>query len=318
MLVDAQIVLDAAEAEGFELSGLTPAVPHADFERYQDWVSRGNAAGMEYLVDHRAGVRQDPRQILPEVETLLCVGKLYKTPGPKDWTAAAPGEGWISRYAWGERDYHDVIGEGLHRVAARVEAQIGKFRYRVAVDSAPLLERSYARQAGLGWIGKNTCLIHEGKGSWYFLGELMLPFAVSGYGQPAADRCGSCTRCIEACPTLAIVEGSHGWEVDSSRCISYWTIEAREEAPEDLKRAFGKHLFGCDICQDVCPWNRRAPETTEPGFQWRGELPVLETLEADAFRERYRRTPVSRTKLEGWNRNVRVALENDGEDGLEL
>jgi epoxyqueuosine reductase len=314
-MVDAQIVLEAAQAEGFELAGVTPALPHADQGRYLDWVGRGQAAGMEYLKDHRAGVRSDPRLIFAAAETMLCVGKLYQTEGPSGVAECGEGEGWISRYAWGARDYHDVLGEGLHRVAKRLQERVGEFAYRVCVDSAPLLERSYAREAGLGWIGKNTCLIHEGKGSWFFLGELLLPFAVTGYGVPPPDRCGTCTRCIEACPTAAIVEGPQGWEVASDRCISYWTIEAKAEAPEELRRAFGKHLFGCDICQDVCPWNRKAPLTEEAGFQPVHACVELRELEDAEFRERYRKTPVARTKVSGFNRNVRVVLENGGEEG---
>lgn len=304
MLVDAQIVLDAAFAEGFELAGLTPALPHPDHARHIDWVARGNAAGMSYLTDHRAQVRQDPRLIFPAAVTMLCVGKLYNSAGPAE---PQPGEGWISRYAWGPRDYHDVLGEQLHQVATRLKTALNHhFEYRVAVDTAPLLERSYARQAGLGWIGKNTCLINEPLGSWFFLGELLLPFPVTAHGQPPPDRCGTCTACIEACPTHAIVNN----EIDSNLCISYWTIEAKTEAPDDLKQAFGAHLFGCDICQDVCPWNRRAPLTEEPAFQPVNACPPLEPLDNDTFRQRFRKTPVARAKLEGYNRNVSVALKN--------
>lgn len=309
MLVDAQIVLKAALAEGFELAGLTRALPHEDYSRQVAWVERGMAAGMTYLTDHRAGVRQDPRLIFPEAVSMLCVGKLYNTEGP---SRVEDGSGWISRYAWGTADYHDLLGQGLHRVAERVKAAVGPFAYRVAVDTAPMLERSYARDAGLGWIGKNTCLIHEPLGSWFFLGELLLPFAVTEYGQPPADRCGTCTACIEACPTAAIVDGS----VDSNLCTSYWTIEAKEEAPAPLKAAFGNHLFGCDICQDVCPWNQRAPVTAEAGFQPTNACPPMEEMREDEFRAKFHKTPVARTKVGGYNRNVKVALENRSKKAL--
>lgn len=314
MTFAAHSVLAAAFAEGFELAGLTPARPHPDHTRHLSWVSRGLAAGMSYLTDHRATLRSDPRLIFPEAKTLLCVAKLYKTPGPASYTQTPPGHGYVSRYAWGEADYHDLLGSALHRVAARLRAEFrSEFPYRVAVDTAPLLERSYARSAGLGWIGKNTCLINEPRGSWFFLGELFLPFPVSDYGTPPPDRCGSCTRCIDACPTAAIVEGPEGWELDSNRCISYWTIEARQQAPPDLQRAFGPHLFGCDICQDVCPWNSKAPTTSEEGFQPRHPFPPLEPLSPSEFRDRFRHTPITRAKAEGWNRNVQAALKNQAE-----
>lgn len=259
---------------------------------------------MTYLTDHRAQVRQDPRLIFPPAVTMLCVGKLYNTDGP---AAPQEGEGWISRYAWGSRDYHDVLGEALHKVAARIKSALNEdFEYRVAVDTAPLLERTYARQAGLGWIGKNTCLINEPKGSWFFLGELLLPFPVSEYGSPPPDRCGTCTACIDSCPTNAIINN----EIDSNLCISYWTIEAKSEAPDDLKQAFGAHLFGCDICQDICPWNNRAPVTHHPAFQPLNACPPLEELTPNQFRERFHNTPVARTKLSGYNRNIAVASEN--------
>lgn len=313
MLVDAQIVLGAARAEGFELSGLTRAIPHEDHARHLSWAERGLAGEMAYLTDHRAAARQDPRKVFPEAKTLLCVGKLYKTAGPGDQSETPAGHGWVARYAWGKRDYHEVMGEALHRVAGQLKEALGmEFRYRVAVDTAPIMERSYARAAGLGWIGKNTCLINQQQGSWFFLGELLLPFEVDVYGQPPADRCGTCRRCIEACPTEAIVMGPEGWELDARLCISYWTIEARTEAPAELKAKFGHHIFGCDICQDVCPWNRKAPVTEAPEFQPVNACPPLEELDRDAFRRRYAQTPVERTRVDGYNRNVRVALENGG------
>lgn len=312
--MDAGQICQAAFAEGFELAGLTPALPHPDYARHMDWVQRGMAAEMGYLTDHRAEVRQDPRLIFPAAQSMLCVGKLYQTDGPKSQADTPPGHGWISRYAWGSADYHDVLGAALHRVAARLRESAGyPFDYRVSVDTAPLLERSYAREAGLGWIGKNTCLIHEPLGSWFFLGELLLPFELSDYGSPPPDRCGTCTRCIDACPTAALIEGPQGWELDSNRCISYWTIEAKQAAPAELQKAFGAHLFGCDICQDVCPWNRRAPVTEEPAFQPHNATPLLTTLDEAEFRARFRKTPVMRTKATGYNRNVNFVLENGSE-----
>jgi epoxyqueuosine reductase len=308
MKVSAARLIQLAKEHGFELAGLTPALPLADHAIHMDWVERGRAAGMGYLTDHRAQVRSDPRLLLPSARSMLCLGKLYNTPGP----ARQAGRGWISRYAWGARDYHDVMREGLESLAAAIRAEFA-CEYRVCVDTAPLLERSYARQAGLGWIGKNTCLIHQGQGSWFFLGEILFSFETDQYQQAPPDRCGSCTRCIDACPTAAIIPAPHGWELDSQLCISYWTIEAKEAAPAELQRAFGEHLFGCDICQDVCPWNRRAPFTSEPAFQPRNASPALDELEAideAQFRARFRQTPLWRSKYAGFRRNLKIALEN--------
>ena len=319
-------VLETAREVGFELCGLTPALPHAHYARYQVWCATGMAAGMRYLTDHRAGVRADPRNLLPEAQTMLCVGKLYQTAGPGSYAEIEAGRGWISRYAWGERDYHDVVREGLEEVVARLRRKVPfAFTARVCVDTAPLLERSYAREAGLGWIGRNACLINEPRGSWFFLGEALFSFAVEEWGRPPADRCGTCTRCIEACPTSALVPGEDGWQLDSKRCISYWTIEAKESAPAELRTAFGNHLFGCDICQDVCPWNRRAPYTSEPGFQPKNaapELAAMAGLTEEEFRRRFRQSPVWRAKQAGMARNVEIAIENERrgaalEDGSE-
>lgn len=314
MAIPSQLVLDAARAAGFELYGLTRAVPHAHHARHMDWCEQGLAAGMQYLTDHRAQVRSDPRLILPEAQTMLCVGKLYQTRGPLSHAEAAPGEGWISRYAWGERDYHDVLREGLERLVKQLEATLKEpFTHRICVDTAPLLERSYAREAGLGWIGKNTCLINQPQGSWFFLGEILFSFEVDNWGTPPPDRCGTCTRCIDACPTAAIVPAGNGWQLDANRCISYWTIEAKEAAPEALRAAFGNHIFGCDICQDVCPWNRRAPFTEDPAFQPINATPALDELAAltpEDFRSRFRKTPLARTKHSGLERNVAIARQN--------
>ncbi|MDX2267636.1 MAG: tRNA epoxyqueuosine(34) reductase QueG [Bryobacter sp.] len=314
MTVPAQLLLDLAHACGFELAGLTPATPHSDYVRYSHWVENGHAAEMRYLTDHRGPLRADPQNLLPRARTMLCVGKLYKTSVPQNHTETPPGHGWISRYAWGARDYHDVLREGLESFVARLRETLPEpFAHRICVDTAPLLERSYARSAGLGWIGKNTCLIHEPLGSWFFLGEVLFDFQVDQYNQAPPDRCGTCTRCIEACPTAAIVPTVDHYTIDSARCISYWTIEAKEAAPPELRAQFGNHIFGCDICQDVCPWNRRAPETEEAAFAPANAMPNLQELVAlsdDEFRRRFRQTPIARTKRAGLARNAEIALQN--------
>jgi epoxyqueuosine reductase len=263
------------------------------------------------LTDRRAELRRDPRSLLASARSVICVGKLYNTsPEVRD----PP----ISRYAWGSRDYHDVLREGLEQMVQELLA-IQPFDWKICVDTAPLLERTYARLAGLGWIGKNTCLIHEPLGSWFFLGEILTSLELEP-DAPPPDRCGSCTRCIDACPTQALVPGgdpSHpSWSLDSRRCISYLTIELRpapgSPIPDDLRAGVGDHLFGCDVCQDVCPWNSRAPVTAEPAFA-RREQPSLEAMARmteDEFREFTRGTPLARPKYSGFLRNVEVALGN--------
>jgi epoxyqueuosine reductase len=303
-----------ARACGFELAGVASAapVPAPEREWYQQWVGLGFAGEMRYLADHRADLRNDPRHLLPSARSVICVGKLYNTPRPHTSRFDAEERGWISRYAWGE-DYHDHMRCGLERLAALLREQAGEpFESRVCVDTAPLLERSYARLAGLGWIGKNTCLINQASGSWFFLGELLVSLEIEADAPPPA-RCGSCTRCIDACPTAAIVPGQLGYTVDSRRCISYFTIELRGAMPEEHRAAIGGHVFGCDICQDVCPWNRRAPFTADEAYQPRNYAPALERLAAVSeteFRDMFRGTPVARARYTGFLRNVAVAMGN--------
>jgi epoxyqueuosine reductase len=311
-------LLALARQCGFELAGAARAEPAADFAHYAAWVERGLAGEMSYLTDRRADLRRDPRRLLASARSILVVGKLYNRPEPRSTEFRRPERGWISRYAWG-RDYHRILREGLERLAGRLRERTGtEFDYKICVDTAPLLERSYARLAGLGWIGKNTCLINQQQGSWFFLGAMLTSLELEP-GAPPPDRCGSCTRCIEACPTAAIVPAPDGegrrWMVDSRRCISYFTIELRGPVPPELRAGAGNHVFGCDICQDVCPWNRRAPSSEEPGFAALHFAPPLEQLAAlteAEFRERFRDTAVWRARYRGLLRNVAVAMGNSG------
>src|SRR5947207_6903991 len=195
---------------GFELAGVASAVPAADSAGYHRWVDAGFAGEMKYLTDRRANVRDDPRNLLPTARSIICVGKLYNGPQPYSTQFREPELAWISRYAWGE-DYHDVMRAGLQRLADRLR-QSGPFEYKICVDTAPLLERAYAHGAGLGWIGKNTCLINQQMGSWFFLGEILTSLEIEP-DSPPPDRCGTCTRCIDACPTQAIPPA--GYEVDA-------------------------------------------------------------------------------------------------------
>ena len=294
---------------GFELAGVARAAPAEDAARYREWVEAVHAGEMRYLTDYRAAVREDPRNLLASARSVVCVGKLYQTPWPHSTHFDDVSRAWISRYAWGD-DYHDVMRRGLEQLAAR----IGVTEYKICVDTAPLLERSYARLAGLGWIGKNTCLINQRSGSWFFLGELLVPVEIAP-DSPPPDRCGTCRRCIEACPTAAIVPNGAGYTLDSRLCISYFTIEQRGAAPEELRGGIGGHVFGCDICQDVCPWNRRAPVTEDAAFAPRHFAPRLEEmaeLRESEFRAIFRGTPITRARYSGFLRNVAIAMGNRG------
>jgi len=298
---------------GFALAGVARAVPVPEAAWYQQWIEAGFAGEMKYLTDHRAAIRSDPRQLLPTVQTIVCVGMFYNTPAPPTLQNDSY-RGWISRYAWGD-DYHEVIRARLRQLAERMCAAYGDFDYRVCVDTAPLLERSYARLAGLGWIGKNTCLINQGQGSWFLLGEILTSLEIEP-DTPPPDRCGTCQRCIYSCPTEAIVPRGDGcWTIDSQQCISYLTIELRNEIPLSQRAAMGTHLFGCDICQDVCPWNRRSPDSAEQVFAAREGLlaPDLEEmarLTPQEFRVRFGGTPVERARYRGFLRNVAIAMGN--------
>jgi epoxyqueuosine reductase len=301
-VVTAATVKQIAAECGFELAGIARAESVSDFDKYRQWVQSGFAGEMGYLTDRRGDMRGDPRHLLASAKTVICVGKLYNT-------AHEYNDPPISRYAWG-KDYHTVLRTSLENMAERLGA-MEPFEFKICVDTAPLLERSYARLAGLGWIGKNTCLINEPKGSWFFLGELITSLDLK-LDTPPPDRCGTCTRCIDACPTQAIVPDGDGWTIDSRRCISYLTIELRGPIAGEFGPGMGQHVFGCDICQEVCPWNSRAPITTEPAFQPRA-IPALESLAGmteDQYREFARGTPLARPKYAGFMRNVSVALEN--------
>jgi len=307
-MLSAERVKTVARECGFELAGIAKAGPVRDFERYETWVAQGFAGEMGYLTDHRAQIRGDVRELLPSAKSVICVGKLYNTQDP----VKRPGDANISRYAWGSGDYHDVLRASLEAVVTRLRDEHGEFEYKICVDTAPLLERSLAREAGLGWIGKNTCLINEPQGSWFFLGEIVTSLELDA-DAPPEDRCGTCSACIDACPTAAIVLQGEGWMIDSRRCISYLTIELRGEIPVEQHAGIGEHVFGCDICQDVCPWNRKAPVTQEAAFQ---PLPItvseLTEMTPERFRERFRKSPVARTKLSGIRRNAAIVVANGG------
>jgi epoxyqueuosine reductase len=312
-------IKELAHACGFELAGVAPASPTEDFARFQAWRGSELAGDMKYLTDHRGDLRSDPRHLLPGAQSIICVGKLYNTPHPHSTDLADSDRGWISRYAWGT-DYHDVMHGALKLLVTRIAELHGEpFAWKICVDTAPLLERSYARAAGLGWIGKNTCLINQQQGSWFFLGELLLSIPLEP-DLPPPDRCGTCQRCIDACPTEAIVLAEDGqWRLDARLCVSYLTIEKRGPMSDELFGGIANHVFGCDICQDVCPWNSRAPVSDDGKFQpsqFAPGLKELAELTEEEFRRVFRKTAVWRTKYAGFLRNVAIAMGNAGDPAL--
>ncbi len=292
---------------GFDLVGIAPAVTPAGVTHFRDWVERGFAGEMDYMRRH-AAAREHPRHVLDGVRSIVMVAMNYRTvePGPVE-----PLDGRISRYAWGD-DYHVILRERIKQLGDFLHDELPGCRTRAVVDTAPLLERDFAQFAGLGWIGKNTMLINKRLGSWLFLGALLTD-AELDYDEPhVADHCGTCTRCLDACPTQAFV-GPH--QLDSRRCISYLTIELRGPIPEDLRPDVGNWLFGCDVCQEVCPWNTKAPASDEPGFQPAepngavnlSTLAQFSDSELDAF---VHGTTLTRTRAAGLRRNAAVVLGN--------
>jgi epoxyqueuosine reductase len=298
----------AARQLGFDLVGLTSAAPLAHGGRLRAWVAQGFAGEMGYMsrdVDRRV----DPSRVLPEARSVIVVGKNYYTaPATAEGTR---GRGWISRYAWG-LDYHDVLAHQLKALVTDIRAVEGAdVQARWYVDTGPILERELAWRAGLGWPGNNTNLINRSTGSWLLLGAILLDRELV-YDAPATAHCGTCTRCLIACPTGALVAPG---VLDARRCISYLTIELRGPIPRELRALMGTHIFGCDICQAVCPWNRKAPVSTEPAFLPRAgfaapELIALLQLSEEAFGHQFRGSPIKRTKRRGLLRNVAVALGN--------
>jgi epoxyqueuosine reductase len=304
--ISPETVKQIARDCGFELAGIASADPPDDFARFESWASQGHAGEMSYLTDRRAEVRRDVRNLLPSARSVICVGKLYnQTSSP-----APLGHAVISRYAWGH-DYHEILRKGLEQFVGRLKEH-ASFEWKICVDTAPLLERTFARLAGLGWIGKNTCLINEPRGSWFFLGELVTSLELKP-DSPPPDRCGTCTRCLDACPTEAFVPAGDSWAIDARRCIAYFTIELRGSIPEEFRAPMGPHVFGCDICQDVCPWNSRAP--VSDAFEDIHQAPALETcarMTEQEFQDAFRHTALARPKYSGFLRNVAVAMGNSG------
>ena len=297
-----------AKSLGFQLSGVCPAVRPAGSERLDQWLAAGYAGEMDYIAERRQAY-DHPKHVLEGVRSIVMLGMHYRSAEPSKATA---GQGRVSRYAWGSSDYHDVIRDRLHELADFLKEISPGAKTRGVVDTAPLLERDFAQLAGLGWVGKNTLVISPQEGSYFFLAALLTD-AVLRYDAPhETDHCGTCTACLEACPTDAFPQP---YVLDGSRCISYLTIELQQSIPQQLRSDMGQWLFGCDVCQDVCPWNRRAPATDVPEFQpLPGMNPVdlasLFDLEDDQFRKRFRKTPLWRSHRRGLLRNAAIVLGN--------
>jgi len=287
--------------QGFDRVAIGPAEPPDHGGQLRTWIEAGYAGSMGYL-ERRLEERLDPDRVLPGAASVVCVALNYFQGEPTDSSWAA-----VARYAWG-CDYHDVMAPRLERLATFLADACGA-RSRAYVDTGPVLERDLSARAGLGWIGKNTMLLHPELGSWFFIGVL-LTTARLDHGAPLPDRCGSCSACLDACPTDAFVAP---YVLDARRCISYLTIEHRGPIDPTLHAAMGSWQFGCDACQTVCPWNRKAPLTTEPAFRPTTGFPPAEEIAEmsdEALRHRFRDTAMLRPKPAGLRRNAAIALAN--------
>lgn len=323
---------------GFDLVGIAPLEVRKDLEFSRQWVEKGFAGEMSYLANPKRG---DPRRILPSAKSVIFVGLIYSTDHPYSTRSFVDDGGrqddfqkspraWISRYAWGS-DYHEVMRTRLESLHSALETYAPDAETRVFVDTGPIVERAFARFAGIGWMGKNTCIINQQKGSWFFLGVILTSLDLAA-NVPAPDRCGSCTRCLEACPTGALVEP---YVMDASRCIAYLNIELKGAIPERFRPTMGENLFGCDICQDVCPWNSpgRAAVSRQPEFQplplppgraakpdagqpenslFHPTIAALAAIGPEEFRNLFRHSPLKRLKYRGWLRNLCVVMGNSG------
>lgn len=296
-----------AAALGFDLCGIARADRHPKLAKLATWIAEGRAGEMTYLADS-ADERADVRNTLFSARSVISVAVVYNTTEPPSSEVVAPGEVAVARYAWGD-DYHVVVKHRLRELLKWLAAEAGPGLEAVTcVDDGPVQERVYAEAAGLGWIGKNTCLINPSLGSWMFLGEIITNLDLEA-DLPGVDQCGTCTRCIDACPTGAI---SAPYELDATRCLSYLTIEVRGAVEEQWRDGLSSRIFGCDICQDVCPWNRRAAVSSDPAWQPRGDLPQLRLLNAcqlsdDGWIERLKGSALKRAGVHRLRRSMAYA-----------
>ena len=332
MRLTQSLIGDVACRAGFTAAGIAgipdPEAPESREERrrFEEWIDSGAAGEMEYLKRRSETgdfVRSSVQAAFPWARSVIVCVANYNAAAVRSIDAAPEGTGWIARYAWsGTRseagsmrptDYHKVLLKRLEALDAALHEVLGAYESRCYVDTGPVVERVYARYAGLGWTGKNTCLLNEKLGSWLFLGVILTSLELGAAEVPAlaADRCGSCTRCIDACPTRALTP----YRMDASRCISYLTIEKRGGISEELREGIGRQVFGCDICQDVCPWNRKAPIIEDADLAPRPELinPALDWLaglDESAFGTWFFGSPIKRARFGGFRRNVAIAMGN--------
>jgi epoxyqueuosine reductase len=329
---DREWIEQRAVGAGFDLAGVAtvPVDASVEDERFTAFVDAGHAGEMEYLKradDEGEYVRGDLRRTMPWARSVVVCAVNYNADEPVSVEPADPRSGWIARYAWsgqkdgGASDYHDVLLLKLRALEAAMQEHFQGCETRCYVDTGPLVERGYAARAGVGWIGKNTCVLNQKQGSWLLLGVIVtsLELTNEAWNVAAADRCGTCTRCIDACPTDALLwsRTSDARQMDASRCIAYLTIEKKGEISEELRPLMGRQVFGCDICQDVCPWNRKASisaqsllparkELVNPALQW------LASLDGAAFNRMFRGSPLERTRRKRVLRNVAIAMGNSG------
>ena len=308
-------VKQQAAAVGFDLCGIAPAAAHPQLTFLRQWLDRGYAAEMGYM--HRSAERRaDVRAILPSARTVIALATIYNTDRPYSIENADTTRAAIARYAWGD-DYHAVIGARLDALLGWLRHAAGDvFEGRAYVDTGPVQERLYAQHAGLGWVGKNTCLIHPEKGSWLFLSEIICNLALE-VDSPGLDQCGSCTLCLDACPTGALVAPR---QLDSNRCLSYLTIELKGSIPDAARDTIGEHAYGCDICQEVCPWNLAPSTGCSEDAHWQAreglkEPPLIELWlrTDDDLRRLLKGSAMKRAGVRRLRRNLAVAIGNSGD-----
>ena len=302
---------------GFSLVGISPVGDYPESQHYKKWLNKGYEASMDYMSKNEEK-RQDVRNLVPGARSVISCAINYNTNYPYSTSVQNPKKGWIARYAWGD-DYHLVLKEKLNELKVYLSENSGGGEDdRVYVDTGPVLERMYAKYSGIGWIGKNTCLINQEIGSWLLIGELITTIELE-YDTQAAERCGTCTKCIDSCPTDAIISP---YVLDSSKCISFLTIENKAGIPREYREPTGNNIFGCDICQDVCPWNGESETGTEKALLPREglfnpELKTLAGLDQQQFSQLFKNSPIKRSKRRGLLRNVLVAIGNSGDDSYE-
>ena len=305
-----QSIKSAAKSTGFDWCGICAAVAPPGLNRFQEWLEAGFHGRMEYM-ERRSEAYAHPRHVLEGAKSIIMLTVGYDTQPPAKIGNA---QGRVSRYAWGEADYHDLIHARLKALKKQILEWKPAASVRGVIDTAPLLEREFAVLAGLGWQGKNTLLLNKQVGSLFFLAAMLVDFELSPDPAHEASHCGTCRACLDACPTDAFVGPNI---LDATQCISYLTIELKEPIPVSLRKPMGDWVFGCDVCQEVCPWNRKSPRTAEPAFQPRVDLHPLELLALfdlsdDEFRSRFRKTPLWRPRRRGILRNAAIVLGNQG------